>query len=109
MSESELPLWQRWAQFRFSVIGELLSSPSPRGQLQQALQRLAERTYQHPIDDSRQMRIGKSTIEKWYYKARGAPDPISGLGRKIRSDAGIRSMRPTGAGTFSCTTITLWL
>jgi len=90
MSESKLPLWQRWAQFRFSVIGELLSSPPPKGQLQAALQRLAERTYQHPIDDSRQMQIGKSTIEKWYYRARGAPDPISALGRKIRSDAGIR-------------------
>jgi transposase InsO family protein len=90
MSESELPLWQRWAQFRFSVIGELLSSPPARGQLQESLQRLAERSYQHPIDDSRKMGIGKSTIEKWYYRAKGAPDPISALGRKIRSDAGIR-------------------
>ena len=35
-------------------------------------------------------RTGRSTIEKWYYRAKGAPDPISALGRKIRSDAGIR-------------------
>ena len=90
MSKSELPMWQRWAQFRFSVLGELLSSPPRKGQLQEALQRLAERTYQHPICDNRQMGIGKSTIEKWYYKAKDAPDPISALGRKIRSDAGIR-------------------
>ena len=90
MSESELPMWQRWAQFRYSVIGELLSSPPPKGELQQALKRLARRTYQHPIDDSRKMSIGKSTIEKWYYRAKGAADPISALGRKIRSDAGIR-------------------
>jgi len=90
MNESQLPMWQRWAQFRYSVIGELLSSPPPKGQLQQALQRLAERTYQHPIDPSGQICIGKSTIEKWYYRAKGAPDPISALGRKIRSDAGIR-------------------
>ena len=90
MSKSELPMWQRWAQFRFSVIGELLSSPPGKGQLQRALERLAERTYQHPIDDSRQIGIGKSTIEKWYYRAKRASDPISALGRKIRSDAGIR-------------------
>ncbi|MCP4544608.1 MAG: transposase family protein [Chloroflexi bacterium] len=90
MSDSQMPMWQRWAQFRFSVIGELLASPPRKGQLQGVLEQLAERTYQHPIDDSRQMGIGKSTIEKWYYKAKGAPDPISILGRKIRSDAGIR-------------------
>lgn len=90
MSKSELPMWQRWAQFRFSVIGELLSSPPRKGQLQRTLERLAEKTYQHPIDDSRQIGIGKSTIEKWYYRAKGASDPISALGRKIRSDAGIR-------------------
>lgn len=83
-------MWQRWAQFRFSVIGELLSSPPPKGQLQRALGRLAEKTYRHPIDDSRQIGIGQSTIEKWYYRAKGVSDPISALGRKIRSDAGIR-------------------
>ncbi len=27
MSDSKMPMWQRWAQFRFSVLGELLSSP----------------------------------------------------------------------------------
>jgi len=83
-------MWQHWAQFRFSVIGELLSSPPRKGQLQRAVERLAEKTYQHPTDASRQISIGKSTIEKWYYKAKGAADPISALGRKIRSDAGIR-------------------
>jgi hypothetical protein len=38
------------------------------------------------------MRIcfGASTIERWYYKAKAAPDPIAALGRKIRRDAGIR-------------------
>ncbi len=90
MRESPMPMWQHWAQFRFSVIGELLSSPPRKGQLQRAVERLAEKTYQHPTDASRQISIGKSTIEKWYYKAKGAADPISALGRKIRSDAGIR-------------------
>jgi len=90
MSEPQVPMWQRWAQFRFSVIGGLLSCPPPKGQLQQALGRLAGKNYQHPIDPNRRICIGSSTIERWYYKARAAADPIATLGRKIRSDAGIR-------------------
>ena len=43
-----------------------------------------------PLMRNRQMGIGASTIERWYYKARDAEDPIAALGRKIRSDAGIR-------------------
>ena len=90
MSEPEVPMWQRWAQFRFSVIGELLSCPPQKGQLQMAISRLSRKVYQHPTDPNRRIRIGSSTIERWYYKARTAPDPIAALGRKIRSDAGIR-------------------
>ncbi len=90
MSASQMPMWQRWAHFRFSVIGRLLSCPPQKGQLQSAIDELAQKTYQHPINANQQMRIGSSTIERWYYKARRAPDPIAALGRKIRSDAGIR-------------------
>lgn len=90
MKASQLPMWQQWAQFRFSVIGELLSCPPDKGRLQKAVDRLARKTYQHPIDPTRQIRIGRSTIERWYYKAKSAADPIAALGRKIRSDAGIR-------------------
>jgi len=90
MSEPQLPMWQKWAQFRFSVIGELLSRPPKRGQLQKAISRLARKIYQHPIEPDRQISIGASTIERWYYKAKTAGDPIAALGRKIRSDAGIR-------------------
>ena len=43
MSEPQMPMWQCWAQFRFSVIGELLSSPPPKGQLQEAIGRLAQK------------------------------------------------------------------
>jgi transposase InsO family protein len=34
------------------------------------------------------VRIGASTIERWYYKAKTAQDPIGVLGRKMRADAG---------------------
>jgi putative transposase len=90
MRSEKIPMWQRWAQFRFAVIGELLSSPPPKGQLQEAIERLSQQTYQHPIDADRWISLGASTIERWYYKAKGAADPIAALGRKIRNDAGIR-------------------
>lgn len=90
MNQDQTPVWRRWAQFRFAVIGELLSCPPPKGRLQQAIARLAGQTYQHPVDANRRMRIGASTIERWYYKARFAADPIGALGRKMRHDAGLR-------------------
>lgn len=94
MSKFQLPMWQRWAQFRFSVIGELLSCPPPKGQLQQAISELAQKNYRHPIDSNRLIRFGASTIERWYYKAKTASDPVAVLGRKIRSDAGLRWSMP---------------
>ena len=90
MNELQMPIWRRWAQFRLSVVGELLISPPPKGELQQALSRLAGKVYQHPIDPDRQLSLGVSTIERWYYKAKGAEDPISVLGKKMRCDAGVR-------------------
>ncbi|WP_419662314.1 putative integrase family protein [Desulfosarcina variabilis str. Montpellier] len=94
MSDSQLPMWQRWAQFRFSVIGELLSCPPPKGELQKAISQLAQKSYRHPIDSNRLISFGPSTIERWYYKAKTASDPIAVLGRKIRSDAGVRWSMP---------------
>ena len=94
MSESQMPMWQRWAQFRFSVIGELLSCPPPKGQLRHVIGQLARKNYQHPINPDRRIQFGKSTIERWYYKARDAADPIAVLGRKIRSTAGVRKSMP---------------
>lgn len=90
MKDPHVPMWQRWAQFRFAVIGELLSCPPQKGQLQTAIGRLARKHYRHPTDPNRRICVGASTIERWYYKARSAADPIAALGRKIRSDAGIR-------------------
>ncbi len=94
MSEPQLPMWQRWAQFRFSVIGELLSCPPTKGRLQQAIGQLAQKSYRHPIDPNQRISFGTSTIERWYYKAKDAADPIAVLGRKIRSDSGVRWSMP---------------
>ena len=88
MKDNELPRWEIWARFRFSVIGGLLSSPPDSGQLQERLQQLAEQTYQHPLH-AEKLRLGFSTIERWYYQAKDAADPIVALGRKVRFDSGL--------------------
>ena len=59
---------ERWAHFRFSVIGSLLAAPPARGQLQAQLQTLADKTWRHPIG-GHSFTLGFSTIERWYHKA----------------------------------------
>ena len=79
---------ERWAHFRFSVIGPLLAAPPDRGQLQQRLQELAAQKWRHPISGEWVL-FGLSTIERWYYKAlRSKAGPVEALKRKIRSDHG---------------------
>ena len=38
---------ERWARFRFSVIGPLLAAPPERGELQEQLKSLAAKNWQH--------------------------------------------------------------
>ena len=90
MSESKMPRWQHWAQFRFAVIGGLLSSPPENGELQRELQALVEKSYNHPLVYNKQISPRFSTIERWYYRAKDAADPIAALGQKLRADAGQR-------------------
>jgi len=81
---------ERWAQFRFSVIGALLSSPPAKGQLQFRLETLAAKTWLHPITGDR-TNFSFSTIERWYYDAKNAgpkQGPFDVLKRKVRSDHG---------------------
>ena len=79
---------ERWATFRFSVIGLLLAAPPRKGELAAAIAALAERTWQHPIS-GKPTRFGFSTIERWYYRAlKEKRDPVGVLRRKLRADAG---------------------
>lgn len=79
---------ERWGHFRFGVIGRLLAAPAPRGQLQGQLQELAAQQWQHPIS-GQPMKLGASTIERWYYRALNKKDdPVGVLHRKRRSDQG---------------------
>ena len=79
---------ERWARFRFSVIGPLLAAPPDRGELQEQLKSLAAKKWHHPISGL-PVQFGLSTIERWFYRARNEKkDPVQALRRKIRSDHG---------------------
>ena len=79
---------EKWAHFRFSVIGPLLAAPPERGELAVELKRLAANRWQHPITGEWK-KFGASTIERWYYRALHEPNnPVGVLARKVRKDCG---------------------
>ena len=86
---------ERWAQLRFSVIGQLLAAPPAKDALRAALQQLAAREWRHPSTGA-PVRFGVSTLERWYYRSRNEQhDPVSVLQRKRRQDNGEQaSMTP---------------
>jgi transposase InsO family protein len=77
----------RWAWLRHSIIGPLLAAPPARGELHGALEALAKKTWRHPIS-GQPFHVAVPTIERWYYAARNANDPVGVLRKKIRSDLG---------------------
>ena len=79
--------FDRWARFRFLVVGRLLAAPPAPAQLRGELVRLAQTPWPHPMTGEPR-RFAVSTIERWYYAARSAGDPIAALGRKPRRDRG---------------------
>ena len=78
---------ERWAHLRFSVIGQLLAAPPPKGALRGELQKLAARDWRHPTTGM-PVRFSVSTIERWFYRAvKEQHNPVAVLRRKRRSDA----------------------
>ena len=78
----------RWARLRFAIVGPLLASPPPAGQLRAELERLSQRDWEHPSGKG-PVRFAVSTIERWYYQARAEErDPVKALRRQPRADAG---------------------
>lgn len=79
---------QLWAEFRFGVVGGLLSAPAESGELADRMRELASKEWRHPITGEKVV-FGISTIERWYYEARNKKvDPVGALRRKLRSDSG---------------------
>ncbi|MBA4371066.1 MAG: IS481 family transposase [Coriobacteriaceae bacterium] len=88
MSHDEgVPMRTRWARLRFAIIGPLLAAPTERGELAARITELAQRSWQHPTTGET-TRFGVSSIERWYYLARDAADPLTALARKVPSHAG---------------------
>jgi transposase InsO family protein len=77
----------RWAQFRFGVIAKLLSAPPQPGELAAAIATLAATHWRHPTTHD-VIRISAKSIERWYYTAKGQPDPVRVLERKVPRHAG---------------------
>lgn len=77
----------RWARLRFAIIGPLLAAPPAAGELMPALEILAAKTWRRP-DNNLDIRFGLATIERWYYRARKAKDPLLALRRLPREDRG---------------------
>lgn len=77
----------RWARLRFSIIGPLLAAPPEAGELQAALTVLAAKSWRHPLS-GHDVRFGLSTLERWFYSARSASDPVAALRNRLRGDIG---------------------
>jgi putative transposase len=77
----------RWARLRFTIIGQLLATPPPKGMLRGELAALAQKRWSHPVNATA-IRFSFSTLERWYYAARHAIDPVAALRRHARDDAG---------------------
>lgn len=78
---------RRWANLRFSIIGPMLAAPPEHGDVVAKLTELAAKTYRHPMTGEPR-RYSLSTIERWYYAAKDAADPVAVLERKVPSHAG---------------------
>lgn len=81
------PKRDRWARLRFSIIGPLLAAPPGPRELNGAFAALAAKTWRHP-ETGLDVRFGASTLERWYYKARRAADPVAALRDRPRANEG---------------------
>ena len=77
----------RWARLRFSIIGPLLAAPPAPRELHAELVQLAAKTWRHPLSGF-DVAFGVSTLERWYYAARRANDPVAALKDRLRGDIG---------------------
>ena len=77
----------RWARLRFAIIGPLLAAPPPRGKLHQRLLALSTSRWKHPVNGT-DIYFSVATLERWFYAARQATDPVAALRRHRRRDAG---------------------
>lgn len=75
------------AEFRFAVIAELLASPPDPGCLGTKLDELSKKCWRDP-QNGRIIRLGRRTIERWYYTAKSSSNPVEALYTDVRCDDG---------------------
>jgi putative transposase len=84
---TDTPRRDRWGRLRFSIVGPLLAAPPEPNELFAALRGLAGKTWRHPTSGM-DVQFSVSTLERWYYAARRASDPVAALKDRIRGDVG---------------------
>ncbi|MFH1809426.1 MAG: IS481 family transposase [Pseudomonadota bacterium] len=84
-----------WARWKYAIIACLFVLPPEKGELWQKIQELAAKLWRHPFRDGVWVKRHASTIERWYYLARDAADPIAALMRKARTDKGRNKVMST--------------
>lgn len=115
---------QLWAEFRFGVIGALLSNPPEPGELRSRLKQLSETEWKHPISGMK-FRVSLPTVERWYYaSSKQDKDPVGVLRRKLRCDSGTTRhltpemktwlqnnyrAHPSWSGQLHCDNLKVWL
>ncbi len=87
MNDEHVERHDRWARLRFSVVGPLFAAPPKSGELRAELEKLSAKSWRHPVTGE-PVRFGVSTIERWFYQARAAQDPVRTLRQHVRKDAG---------------------
>jgi transposase InsO family protein len=84
---------RRQALLRFEIIAPLLSQPPEPRALRRRLEQLAAVRYAHPLTGM-PVSFSVSTLERWYYRARKAADPVKALRKRRRRDAGRQRRMP---------------
>jgi len=82
MRKLDVALW------RYQIIAPLISLSGPRGTLKKEIEKIAARTYEHPIRGA--VRPAYGTIEEWYYRYK--KNGLEALEDRPRKDRG-RSRR----------------
>jgi transposase InsO family protein len=85
--DDQAPARLRWARLRFSIIGQLLSSPPEPGDLTHRIADLADQKWRHPTSGE-VIHLSAKTIERMYYAVRTEADPFAALERKTPKHAG---------------------
>jgi hypothetical protein len=85
--ETSTPVRVRWARLRFQINGQLLATPPESGELAARIAELAAKAWRHPTTGE-VVRFSAKAIERWFYAARSAENPIRALERKVPKHAG---------------------